>query len=85
VRDAIDRHVDKYRGIPKVVLMQNHGLIALGRTASEVENITAMCVKTARIILGTHTLGGPHFLSPEAVARIHTRPDEQYRRKEWGG
>ncbi len=85
VRDAIDRHVDKYRGIPKVVLMQNHGLIALGRTASEVENITAMCVKTARIILGTHTLGGPHFLRPEAVARIHTRPDEQYRRKEWGG
>lgn len=30
-------------------------------------------------------LGGPHFLSPEAVARIHIRPDEQHRRKGWGG
>lgn len=69
---------------PKVILMQNHGLIALGRTAQEVENITAMMVKTARVLLGTYALGGPHFLSQEAVKRIHTRPDEQYRRKELG-
>jgi len=69
---------------PKVILMQNHGLIALGKTALEVENITAMYTKAARVLLGTYALGGPHFLSPAAVARIHTRPDEQYRRKEWG-
>jgi rhamnose utilization protein RhaD (predicted bifunctional aldolase and dehydrogenase) len=85
VRDAINRYLDKYRERPKVVLMQNHGLIALGKTASEVENITAMYVKTARVILGAYALGGLHFLSAEDVARIHTRPDEQYRRQEWGG
>jgi rhamnose utilization protein RhaD (predicted bifunctional aldolase and dehydrogenase) len=80
----IDRYLDEYRERPKVVLMQNHGLMALGQTASEVENITAMYVKTARVILGAYALGGPHFMSTEAVARIHTRPDEQYRRQEWG-
>lgn len=85
VRDAINRYLDKYSERPKVVLMQNHGLIALGKTASEVENITAMYVKTARVILGAYALGGLHFLSAEDVARIHTRPDEQYRRQEWGG
>ncbi len=58
-------------------MMQNHGLIALGRTAQEVENITAMAVKAARVLLGTYALGGPHFLSPAAVDRIHTRPDER--------
>jgi rhamnose utilization protein RhaD (predicted bifunctional aldolase and dehydrogenase) len=84
VRDAINRYLDKYRERPKVVLMQNHGLIALGKTASEVENITAMYVKTARVILGAYALGGLHFMSAEAAARIHTRPDEQYRRQEWG-
>jgi rhamnose utilization protein RhaD (predicted bifunctional aldolase and dehydrogenase) len=84
VRDEIDRYLDEYRETPKVILMQNHGLIALGKTASEVENITAMFVKTARVILGVYALGGPHFMSAEAVARIHTRPDEQYRRQEWG-
>ncbi len=84
VRDEINRYLNEYRETPKVILMQNHGLIALGKTASEVENITAMYVKTARVILGAYALGGPHFMSAEAVARIHTRPDEQYRRQEWG-
>jgi len=84
VRDAIDQYLDEYRETPKVVLMQNHGLIALGRTAAEVEHITAMYVKTARVILGAYALGGPHFLTPQAVARIHTRPDELHRRREWG-
>jgi rhamnose utilization protein RhaD (predicted bifunctional aldolase and dehydrogenase) len=85
VRDAVDRYLAGYRQPPRVILMQNHGLIALGRTALEVQNITAMAVKAARVLLGTYALGGPRFLSPEAVARIHTRPDEQYRRREWGG
>lgn len=83
VRDALDGYLDEYRETPKVILMQNHGLIALGKTASEVENITAMYVKTAQVILGAYALGGPHFMSAEAVDRIHTRPDEQYRRQGW--
>jgi ribulose-5-phosphate 4-epimerase/fuculose-1-phosphate aldolase len=83
VREAIDQHLAEYRQAPKVVLMQNHGMIALGRTAAEVESITAMYVKASRVILGTCALGGPHFLSAEAVARIHTRPDETYRRRKW--
>jgi rhamnose utilization protein RhaD (predicted bifunctional aldolase and dehydrogenase) len=81
VRDAIDRYIDAHYEIPKVILMQNHGLIALGRTAQEVEDITAMVVKAARVLIGTYALGGPHFLAAESVARIHTRPDELYRRK----
>ena len=83
VRAEINRYLDEYRETPKVILMQNHGLIALGKTASQVENITAMYCKTARVILGAYTLGGPHFMTAEAVARIHTRPDELYRRQEW--
>jgi rhamnose utilization protein RhaD (predicted bifunctional aldolase and dehydrogenase) len=81
VRDSIGRYVDAHHEIPKVILMQNHGLITLGRTAQEVEDITAMAVKAARVLLGTYALGGPRFLTAENVARIHTRPDEAYRRK----
>jgi rhamnose utilization protein RhaD (predicted bifunctional aldolase and dehydrogenase) len=80
VGQALGDYQAEYGQPPKVVLMQNHGLIALGKTASEVEHITAMYVKTARVILGTYALGGPHFLSSAAVERIHTRPDELYRR-----
>ena len=81
VRDLLKQHLNKYREVPKVILMQNHGLIALGQTAHQVENITAMAVKTARILLGTYAAGGPRFLTDYDVERIHTRPDELYRRR----
>jgi rhamnose utilization protein RhaD (predicted bifunctional aldolase and dehydrogenase) len=74
-------YIDTYGERPKVILLQNHGLIALAPTAEEIENIHAMAVKAARTLQGTYALGGPHFLTPEAVSRIHTRPDEHYRQK----
>ncbi len=84
VQRAIQDFGFQYGQSPKVILMQNHGMIALGKTPLEVQNITAMYVKTARVILGTYALGGPHFMSPEQVKRIYSRPDEHYRQKIWG-
>ena len=81
VQALINEYIDEHGELPKMVLLQNHGLIALGETAHEVNAITAMAVKSARILAGTYAFGGPHFLSPEDVAKIHTRPDEVYRRK----
>jgi rhamnose utilization protein RhaD (predicted bifunctional aldolase and dehydrogenase) len=81
VRRRILTFIEAYGERPKVILLQNHGLVALGRDPEEVEAITAMAVKTARVLLGTYALGGPHPLSPEAASRIHTRPDEAYRRR----
>jgi rhamnose utilization protein RhaD (predicted bifunctional aldolase and dehydrogenase) len=84
VQEQINRYLDDYGEVPKVILMQNHGLIALGRNPQQVENITAMAVKTARVLLGTYAFGGPRFLTQKQVERIHTRPDELYRRKQLG-
>lgn len=78
---GLQTYFDTYGERPKTILMQNHGLIALAATAQEVENITAMAVKAARILVGTYALGGPHFMTPAAVDRIHTRPDEHYRQR----
>lgn len=83
VRAALNEYSQAWGQSPKVIFMQNHGLIALGKNAQDVENITAMAVKAARILLGTYALGGPNFLSSEQVQRIHTRPDEHYRRNLW--
>ncbi len=84
VWEVLTRYPREHGENPRVILMQNHGLIALGSTPDTVENITSMYVKTARILLGTYTLGGPRFLSAGEVERIHTRPDELYRRKKLG-
>lgn len=81
IRDGITAHVDRHGELPKVILLRNHGLIALGRTPAEVESVTAMWVKTCRVLAGTMAFGGPSFLSPENVERIHRRPDEAVRRK----
>ena len=66
---------------PKVILLQNHGLIALGQTPTEVLNITAMCVKAAGIFGGACALGEPVFMSQADIMHIYKRPDEIYRRK----
>ena len=76
----INNYIDKYNEQPKIILMQNHGLIALASTALQIEKITAMAVKAARVLVGTYALGGPNFMTSQAVERIHTRPDEEYRR-----
>ncbi len=79
IRSRVEAYISEHNAPPRIVLMQNHGLIALGRSPLEVESATAMFVKTARVLLGTAALGGPRFLSPSDVARIYTRPDEKYR------
>ncbi len=81
IGDVIRDHAQQYDALPKVILMQNHGMIALGQSAGEVERITAMMVKTARILAGTFALGGPKFMSKQNIDRIYSRPDEHYRQQ----
>ena len=81
---GVERHTDLYGQWPKVILLQNHGLVVLGQSAQEVVDTTAMAVKTAQVLLGTYALVGPHFLSARQVARLRTRPDEEYRRRVLG-
>jgi len=79
IRKNVLAHIDRYGEVPKSVLLQNHGLIAMGPTVAEVEGTTIMWDKFARVLLGTIGLGGPRFLTRKHVARIATRPDETYR------
>jgi len=84
IRCAVLTFTEKYSTAPRVILLENHGLIALGATASAVLATTLMATKSAEIFLAAAALGGPRFLSPEQVARIAGRPDEHYREKVLG-
>lgn len=81
VQRTLDAFVEARGCPPKVVYLQNHGLIAMGASAREVENITAMAVKAARILIGTLAAGGPAFLPLAQVDRLHGRADEHYRQR----
>ena len=81
IRARTEAYREEYGLYPRVLLMENHGFIALGDTPRAVESATAMFVKTCRILLGAAVLGGPRFLTAENVRRIYTRPDEKYRER----
>ena len=85
---AIRRGVETFRRqhgiVPRVILLQNHGLIALGATPAAVLAATLMTVKAAEITLGAAALGGPRYITPADVARIARRQDEHYRQKTLG-
>ncbi|MCB0175562.1 MAG: class II aldolase/adducin family protein [Anaerolineae bacterium] len=81
VRQALREYKSRYQRPPKLLLMINHGPVALGQTADEVLNIMLMADKWAKILQGTYALGGPNFLTPEDVERIDSRMDEHYRRR----
>lgn len=84
VASTVEEYITKYDQMPRTIWIQNHGMVALGSTARGVENIIAMSVKAARVLLGTYLMGGPHFLPEAHVRRLTTRPDERYRQKALG-
>ncbi len=82
IRTETTKFVDKTGQAPRVILLENHGLIALGGSPNAVLAATLMADKAARIFAGAAAAGGaPRFLSPQQVVRISGRPDEHYRRK----
>jgi rhamnose utilization protein RhaD (predicted bifunctional aldolase and dehydrogenase) len=81
VRDGLAAFRAEHGKPPKVILMQNHGPVALGASSKEVLNIMLMLDKWARVLLGAFAAGGPTFLSDEDAEKIDSRLDEAYRRK----
>jgi rhamnose utilization protein RhaD (predicted bifunctional aldolase and dehydrogenase) len=80
IRAQTESFLSRYQDTPQTVLLENHGLIALGRTAQAVLAATLMMEKSARIFVGAASLGGPKFLDDVSARRIARRPDEEYRR-----
>jgi rhamnose utilization protein RhaD (predicted bifunctional aldolase and dehydrogenase) len=79
-RETLKRYRELHGTPPKLLLMVNHGLVALGQTAQEVFNIALMTDKWARVLLGAYALGGPRYMPESEVDRIDSRLDEHYRR-----
>ena len=80
MREKVAEYMARFDEAPKVILLKNHGVIALGETPTEVLNITAMCVKAANILSGAYAVGGPVFMDEADIMHIYKRPDEIYRR-----
>ena len=80
-RSIVSFHKRK-KNYPRVILLQSHGIITLGRTTQAVLASMMMADKAATVWLGASALGGPVFMPRKQVERIAHRLDEEVRRRE---
>jgi len=71
----------KHEATPRVILLQNHGIITLGKTWESAFTLMMMSEKAAKVFVGAAALGGPVFISDEEAHKFANRPDEEYRRR----
>jgi rhamnose utilization protein RhaD (predicted bifunctional aldolase and dehydrogenase) len=85
MRAAVVAYIKRLSRAPRVILLENHGFIALGATPEAVLAATLMGAKAAEIFVGAAAAAGqPRFLTPAQVVRIAGRPDEHYRQQALG-
>lgn len=82
IRERTLLFIKQHITVPRLILLQNHGLIALGPTGQPVLSAILMATKAAEIFVGAASLGGPNFMAQKDVDRITSRPDEHYRQKQ---
>lgn len=82
VRDRANAFIKEHGHAPQLIVLQNHGIIALGPTPTAVLACLLMADKAAAIFAGAAAIGGPNFLLPQHVERIFVRPDEAYRQRQ---
>ncbi len=85
VREVVTEYLDKYGIAPRAIMIQNHGMFALGKTTRDVMACSMMWSKTARVLIGAMSCGGINPMPDSEVDRINTRPDEKLRQNVIGG
>jgi rhamnose utilization protein RhaD (predicted bifunctional aldolase and dehydrogenase) len=81
IRCEVVRFVEQTGAHPRVILLESHGMIALGASPSAVKAAIYMADKSARIFIGAAAAGGPIFLDPSQVSRLTNRIDEHHRQR----
>ena len=66
---------DRYKIVPKVVLIHNYGMIVLGENREELMKMIETTLKAAQVFIGASLLGGPVFLTPTNVTNIEAFKD----------
>ena len=81
VEEHVSRFIAREGFFPKLILLQNHGIITASASKKDCAAATLMCEKSADIFVGAKLLGGVKFLTKQEVADVDNCPNENYRRK----
>jgi len=61
---------DRHKSVPRTILIQNHGVVMLGEDAASLWRNVQGLLKYAEVFIGASLLGGPVFLTPQAITQI---------------
>src|SRR5687767_176220 len=67
IRDRTNFFIHQQGFVPRLIVLQNHGIVALGTTPEAVLACIQMAAKAAEIFVGAAALGGPNFMNPKDV------------------
>jgi len=81
VEKHVSNFIDDEGFFPKLILLQNHGIITASASKKDCAAATLMCEKSADIFIGAKLLGGVKFLTDQEVMDVDNCPNENYRRK----
>ena len=81
IKESVTNFIEKEGYFPKLILLQNHGIIVASPSHKECIASTLMCEKSAEIFIGAKILGQSKFLTEEEVYEIDKCPSEERRRK----
>ena len=80
VAKYISEFIDREGYFPKLILLQNHGIITASASQKDCAASSLMCEKSAEIFVGAYSMGGVNFLIDEEVDDVDQCPNENYRR-----
>ena len=80
ITNRVSRYVDALGHFPKLILLQNHGIITASASKKDCVASTLMCEKSAEIFIGAKLLGGVNYLTDQEVSDVDACPHEKYRR-----
>ena len=80
IKESVTAFIEEQGYFPKLILLQNHGIIVASTSHKECIASTMMCEKSAEIFIGAKILGQTRFLSEDEVNEIDKCPSEERRR-----
>ncbi|MDQ1546304.1 MAG: hypothetical protein QOH69_1208 [Actinomycetota bacterium] len=85
VYEALKSRVDEDGDMPALIVLGNHGIVAIGPTAEAVEGVTEMAVKGAEVRIAALSTGGLVALPAESMKAFFARDDIAERRRDLKG
>ena len=81
IKKQVGYFVEEEGFFPKLILLENHGIITTGSSYKDCVASSLMCEKSAEIFVGARSLGQIQYLTKHEILAVDKDPNEAYRRK----